>query len=121
MRIVMTWMFAVAVLLFVAFVSKTSETYSRGWVLAWIITAPVLLLIGRSLLRAATDTRAPGGYLARNIAIIGAGDEGQRLIARLRDGQDKSVVIVGVFDDRKSRLPPSICGLAVRGTTDDLL
>src|ERR1700719_2574570 len=65
--------------------------------------------------------RAPGGYLARNIAIVGAGDEGQRLIAKLRDGRDKSVVILGVFDDRKSRLPASVCGLAVRGTTDDLL
>jgi Undecaprenyl-phosphate glucose phosphotransferase len=120
-RIVMTWVFAVAVLLFLAFVSKTSETYSRGCVLAWIMTAPVLLLIGRSLVHAAADTPAAGGYFARNIAIVGAGDEGQRLIARLRDGSDKSIVILGVFDDRKSRLPASVCGLAVRGTTDDLL
>src|SRR5437588_1353658 len=121
MHIVMTWVFAVAVLLLVAFVSKTSEVYSRGWVLAWIITTPVLLLIGRSLLHSAAATWAPSGYLARRIAIVGAGNEGQRLIARLRDGQDKSVVILGVFDDRKSRLPASVCGLPVRGTTDDLL
>jgi Undecaprenyl-phosphate glucose phosphotransferase len=120
-RIAVSWLFATSVLLFLAFVTKTSETYSRGWVLAWIMTTPALLLIGRSLLHAATDTRAVGGYLARNIAIVGAGDEGQRLITRLREGRDKSVVIVGVFDDRKSRIPPSICGLAVRGTTDDLL
>ena len=120
-RIAVAWMFALAVLLFLAFLSKTSETYSRGWALAWVMATPVLLLIGRSLLHAATNTRAAGGYLARNIAIVGAGDEGQRLIARLRHGQDKGVVIVGVFDDRKSRLPPSVCGLAVRGTTDDLL
>jgi Undecaprenyl-phosphate glucose phosphotransferase len=120
-RIVMTWLFAVAVLLFIGFVSKTSEIYSRGWALAWIVTTPVLLLIGRSLLRAATDTWAPGGYLARNIAIVGAGDEGQRVIAKLRDAQDESVVILGVFDDRKSRLPALVGGLAVRGTTDDLL
>jgi Undecaprenyl-phosphate glucose phosphotransferase len=120
-RIVMTWLFAVAVLLFLAFVSKTSEIYSRGWVLTWMMTAPVLLLIGRSLLHAAADTRAPGSYLARKIAIVGAGDQGQRVIAKLNDGQDKSIVILGVFDDRKSRVPASVCGLAVRGTTDDLL
>jgi Undecaprenyl-phosphate glucose phosphotransferase len=120
-RIAMAWVLAVAVLLFLAFVSKTSETYSRGWVIAWIMTTPVLLLIGRSLLITVTATRAGGGYLVRSIAIVGAGVEGQRLIAKLRDGLDKSVVIVGVFDDRVSRLPPSVCGLAVRGTTDDLL
>jgi Undecaprenyl-phosphate glucose phosphotransferase len=120
-RVVMTWGCAVAVLLLVAFVSKTSEAYSRGWVLAWIIAAPVLLLISRSLLHAAAVGQAASGYLTRNIAIVGAGDEGQRLIARLRAGKDRSIVIRGVFDDRKSRLPASICGLAVRGTTDDLL
>jgi len=120
-HIVMTWLFAVALLLFLAFVSKTSEIYSRAWVLTWMMTTPVLLLIGRIFIHATTATPAAGGYLARNIAIVGAGDEGQRLIARLRDGQDKAVVILGVFDDRKSRLPASVCGLAVRGTTDDLL
>jgi hypothetical protein len=58
-RIAMTWMFAVAVLLFLAFVSKTSETYSRGWMLTWMVTAPVLLLIGRSLCRHPGARRLP--------------------------------------------------------------
>jgi Undecaprenyl-phosphate glucose phosphotransferase len=120
-HILITWGLTVAVLLLAAFFSKTSETYSRGWVLTWIITAPVLLLTGRSVFHAAMATRTGGGYLARNVAIIGAGNEGQRLIARLLAGQDGSVVIRGVFDDRKSRLPGSVCGLPVRGTTDDLL
>jgi hypothetical protein len=70
--------------------------------LTWIITAPVLLLIGRGGLQAAMATRAGGAYLARNVAIVGAGNEGQRLIARLREEQDKSVVICGIFDDRYS-------------------
>jgi polysaccharide biosynthesis protein PslA len=116
-----SWAVTVSVLLLVAFLSKTSETYSRGWALAWIITVPVLLLTARCLLRAAVTTRAGGGYLARNVAIVGAGNEGERLIARLQEEQDKSVVIRGVFDDRKSRLPGVVRGLPVRGTTDDLL
>jgi hypothetical protein len=116
-----SWAVTVSGLLLVAFLSKTSEIYSRGWALAWIITAPVLLLTVRCLLHAAVTTRAGGGYFARNIAIIGAGNEGERLIARLQEEQDKSVVISGVFDDRRSRLPGSVCGLPVRGTTDDLL
>jgi Undecaprenyl-phosphate glucose phosphotransferase len=116
-----SWAVTVSVLLLVAFLSKTSVTYSRGWALAWIITAPVLLLTARCLLHAAVATRAGSGYLARNVAIVGAGNEGERLIARLQEEQDKSVVIRGVFDDRKSRLPGLVCGLSVRGTTDDLL
>ena len=119
-QILATWACVVALLLLAAFLSKTSETFSRGWVLSWIIAAPVLLLIGRCLVHAAT-TRAGGSYLARTVAIVGAGNEGQRLIAKLREEQDKSILIRGVFDDRKSRLPGSVCGLTVRGTTDDLL
>jgi Undecaprenyl-phosphate glucose phosphotransferase len=120
-RVVMTWVFTVAVLLLAAFLSKTSEIYSRGWTVAWIIGAPILLLIGRCVVYAGTATRTGRSYLARNVAIIGAGTQGQRLIARLREEQDKNVVIRGVFDDRKSRLPGSVCGFSVRGTTDDLL
>jgi Undecaprenyl-phosphate glucose phosphotransferase len=120
-RVVMTWGFTVAVLLLVAFLSKTSEIYSRGWAVVWIVATPILLLVGRCLFRGAMATQAGGRYLARNIAVVGAGDEGQRLIARLSEEQDKSVVIRGVFDDRKSRLPSSVCGFGVRGSTDDLL
>jgi polysaccharide biosynthesis protein PslA len=43
------------------------------------------------------------------------------LIAKLRELQDKSIVVRGVFDDRKSRLPSSVLGLNVLGTTDDLV
>jgi Undecaprenyl-phosphate glucose phosphotransferase len=120
-RVLVTWGITIAVLVLAAFLSKTSEIYSRGWAVVWIIATPALLLIGRCLLHAVMTTRTAGSYLARNIAIIGAGTEGQRLVARLRGDQDKSVVICGVFDDRKSRLPGSICGFRVRGTTDDLL
>jgi Undecaprenyl-phosphate glucose phosphotransferase len=116
-----TWAVTVSILLLVAFLSKTSDSYSRGWALAWIIAVPVLLLTARCLIHAAAATRAGRGYLVRNVAIVGAGNEGERLIARLREEQDKSVVIRGVFDDRKSRLPGLVCGLPVRGTTDDLL
>jgi hypothetical protein len=105
-RILMTWGFTLAVLLLAAFLSKRSEIYSRGRAVVWIIGTSMLLLIGRSLVHIAFATRAGGSYLARNIG----GSEGQRLIARLREEQDKSVIIRGVF-----------CGFNVLGTTDYLL
>jgi Undecaprenyl-phosphate glucose phosphotransferase len=120
-RIVMVWGGTVSVILLIAFLSKTSETYSRGWALAWILAAPILLVAERCILHAAMATRAGGSYLARKVAIVGAGNEGQRLITRLQEEKDESVVIRGVFDDRKSRLPGSVCGLNLCGTTDDLL
>jgi Undecaprenyl-phosphate glucose phosphotransferase len=119
--VVMTWGLTVAVLLVVVFYSKTSDIYSRGWILSWIIAVPVLLLIGRGILHAVVATGAGGASLARNVAIIGAGDEGKRLIAKLRAAQDKTVTIQGVFDDRKSRVASAVSGFVLCGTTDDLL
>jgi len=62
-----------------------------------------------------------GGPLSRNLVIVGAGNEGQKLIAKLRKLRDGSVTIRGIFDDRKSRLPSSVLGVNIMGRTDDLV
>ena len=121
MRVPMVWGVTLAALLLTAFLGKMSESYSRVWTLAWLTCAPVLLLTARGILHLAVTRWVRGGHLARNIVVVGAGSEGQRLIAKLRQSQDKSIAVRGVFDDRKSRLSSSVLGLNVTGTTDDLL
>lgn len=120
-RVVMTWSITVSLLLLVGFLANISESYARGWAVVWIFVAPALLLTGRGLLYLAIASWMRRGYLARNIVILGAGGEGQRLIARLQALPDKSIAVRGVFDDRKSRRPASIHGVDVLGTTDDLI
>ena len=120
-RALMIWSMTLSLVLLVAFLGKTSEIYSRGWVLTWVIVAPILLLTGRVILHLALARWVRDGRLTRNIVIVGAGNEGRRLIAKLQESQDKSIAVRGVFDDRKSRLPRSVVGLTVVGTTDDLL
>jgi Undecaprenyl-phosphate glucose phosphotransferase len=120
-RILMMWGIAVSVLLLTAFFGKVSESYSRGWALGWFAVVPPVLCIARSVLHLAATRWVESGHLVRNIVIVGAGDEGQRLIAKLQRLRDKSIAIRGVFDDRRSRLPGSVLGLDVLGTTDDLI
>jgi Undecaprenyl-phosphate glucose phosphotransferase len=105
----------------VAFFTKISENYSRAWILAWIVAAVGMQLTGRWLLEIATQRLRQGGPLARNIVIFGAGNEGQQLVAKLQRYQDKSLAICGMFDDRKSRVPQSVHGVNVLGTSDDLI
>jgi Undecaprenyl-phosphate glucose phosphotransferase len=119
-RAILTWSVTVSILFLVAFLGKVMQSYSRGCVLAWIIAAPTLLLVGRGTLYLAINGWIRNGYLARNIVIIGAGKEGQRLIQKIQALQDKSITLRGVFDDRRAGLPPSVLGLKVLGTTDDL-
>lgn len=120
-RVSATWGLTVSILLATAFVGKVSEIYSRGWALGWIIAAPALLLTARGALHGTIAIWMQRGYLARNVVVVGAGTEGQRLIPKLQEAQDKGIAIRGLFDDRRSRVPHSVCGVNVLGTTDDLL
>jgi len=115
------WMITLSLLLLVSLLEKRSETYSRDWSLAWFIATPGLLLATRGILHCVVNRWVHGGPLARNLVIVGAGNEGQRLIAKLRELRDGSVTIRGIFDDRKSRLPRSVLGVNIIGTTDDLV
>ena len=114
------WAITIGVLLSVAFVGKVSATYSRGWTLIWVFTTLLLILIERGVVRLMIARWTRKGHLCRNIAIVGANIYGERLIARLQSSKD-AVKICGVFDDRKSSAPRSICGYDVLGDADDLV
>jgi Undecaprenyl-phosphate glucose phosphotransferase len=120
-RTLMVWGTTLSILLLTAFFGKVSESYSRSWALAWFASVPPVLWVARGVFCLAATQWVKSGHLVRNIVIVGAGREGQRLIAKLQELQDKSIVIRGVFDDRKSRLPGSVLGFNILGTTDDLV
>ena len=120
-RVVTVWGTAVSVLLLMAFVGKISESYSRGWALVSITAAAGLLIGGRCILYCALWHWSGEEFLARSIAVVGAGTEGQRVIAKLQQSDDPSFTVFGVFDDRKSRIPASVGGVEVLGTIDDLI
>jgi FlaA1/EpsC-like NDP-sugar epimerase len=107
-RILMMWGITLSLLLLTAFFGKVSASYSRGWALAWFAALPPALCIARGVFHLAATRWMESGHLVRNIVIVGAGDEGQRLIAKLQELRDKRIAILGVFDDRKSRLPRSV-------------
>jgi Undecaprenyl-phosphate glucose phosphotransferase len=120
-RVLITWGILISMLLLIAFISKISESYSRGWMLVWIVAAIGMQLMGRCFLEIATQRWPQNIQLARNIVIVGAGDEGHQLVTKLLQSQDKSIAIRGIFDDRKSRIPNTVNGVSVLGTSDDLL
>lgn len=64
---------------------------------------------------------AEHGSIARNIAVVGAGKSGQRLIAALRETREPWTRIIGIFDDRKVRLQQDKDALPVTGTVNDLI
>ena len=61
------------------------------------------------------------GAISRNVAIVGAGDHGALLLESINQRKDPWTRIVGIFDDRLSRVSTKIRSHDVLGTIDDLL
>jgi Undecaprenyl-phosphate glucose phosphotransferase len=120
-RMVLTLAATGSILTTLAFLAKVAPYYSRGWATLFgtlSFAALASVRMGASLL-IQRWTRA--GRLSRIVAVVGAGPLGQQVVARLRAAKDSRVSVLGVFDDRMTRVPTEIAGCHVLGTTDDLI
>jgi Undecaprenyl-phosphate glucose phosphotransferase len=120
-RVVLVWFGSFSFLLTLAFTAKVSSTYSRGWAISWIIGVGLFLPISRIILKLAIVRWSRQGYFLRNIVVVGASEVGKRFIDKLRRSPDSGARIVGVFDDRTTRILPLDKGIHFLGSTDDLL
>jgi Undecaprenyl-phosphate glucose phosphotransferase len=119
-RVAGAWGTVVLLLLALAFLTQTAQTASRLWVIFWFAYGIVGLLAGRALLCRKIARWQQAGHFTRKVAIFGAGELGQRLVEAIRRVSGSSVQIVGVFDDRKTRIPNRVGDVAVIGTREEL-
>lgn len=120
-RLSVAWSLTFFVLVTAAFLTKVSADYSRGWALIWF--ASVLLLqagLRISLYFRIRDWIAHG-RLRNNVAIVGAGEHGRRLVQYMNGMRGQNFSIVGIFDDRKDRVPEVVEGIPHAGSVNDLL
>jgi putative colanic acid biosynthesis UDP-glucose lipid carrier transferase len=103
------------------FFTKTSEEFSRVWVALWFVLALVGLAVWRAIVRAHVRDWQAAGVFGREVAIVGAGEPGRRLVEHLALAHDPSLRVIGIYDDRKTRVPGAIGGIPVMGTIEDLV
>jgi Undecaprenyl-phosphate glucose phosphotransferase len=119
-RAAIGWTGAVALLLALVAATPAAPPLPAGWLPAWAL-AGCAGLLGHRLLLARRITRwKREGRLGRNIVVVGAGELGQRFVQEVRR-RDRSVRLIGLFDDRRDRVPGFVGGYPVLGTLDDLL
>lgn len=95
------------------FILKVSDELSRLWLATWS-AASITTLCGFRLLTASVARRLiKSGRLTRNLAIVGANEIGQRLAARFTQ-EALGTRLIGIFDERQSRLVKGTNGTAVR-------
>ncbi len=102
------------------FLMRDDNLSFREWPFLWLSSSAVLLVAWRCLLSRQLNTWSDSGRLARRVAVIGAGDFSREFIERLRS-EPNFYTVVGLYDDRLSRIPAVQNGMRVRGSVSDLL
>jgi Undecaprenyl-phosphate glucose phosphotransferase len=121
-RLLIGWASVMLVLLALGFATKAQLIEaSRLWVGLWFVYGLFGLVIARLLLAQQIRRWQAQGRLARQVAIVGAGEHGRRLIEHLLGQGDGAIRIVGVFDDEAQGALREVGGLPVLGTVADLV
>jgi putative colanic acid biosynthesis UDP-glucose lipid carrier transferase len=109
------WLTSVPVLLFLAFVTKTSEIYSRAISLIWFFGTAAALIAWRVGERAALYQMRKRGGATRSVAIAGATEIALNLAKTLATEPNSGMRLVGFYDDRNSdrrlAVPPELGGV----------
>jgi len=120
-RIIMVCVSVFLVLVAMAFALKVSETFSRVWFFASFGVSMVTICVLRGLFKVAIRRWALSGTLVRNIAVVGAGDQAKTFLGMLCERDTPWKRIVGVFDDRHTRIGNDVEGVPILGDLDDLV
>lgn len=104
LRITLVWLVTFLSLVFIAFVTKTSEQFSRVVLVAWLVATPILLIIARFLLRQIFSHLRRLGVNHRSVAIVGMTQNGLNFAMDLENKPEFGYDVVGFYDDRKERI-----------------
>jgi Undecaprenyl-phosphate glucose phosphotransferase len=120
-RVLAAWGVAICVILGLAFALKISSFYSRVWAVSWFALTPAALITIRLVMARRIRGWVEEGRLAERVVIVGAGEQGQRLAERLSTHGDVHTQIVGLIDDRRTRVPATSSGYPVLGDVEHLI
>ncbi len=91
----------VPVLLFLLFLSKQSEEYSRIVVLSWFALAPFSIAVWRTMTTLVLRELRARGYNTRAAAIVGMTALGEQVALQMRAVPSLGLDVYGFYDDRE--------------------
>lgn len=112
---------AIALIAVLAFAAKVSEHLSRLWVLVTFVNTVGLIWITRGVLSAVLNKKVESGLIVRHMALVGAGGPATTIANKLKDQTRRYYRLVGLFDDRKTRISDDIPSCPLLGNFDELV
>jgi len=113
----LAWTTVFAIQVFLAVITKTSEDYSRAWLVMWYTFGGLALFLMRYSLRRVLRHMRSRGYNLRHIAIIASGDIGERVLSNISASPDTGFNIVAYFSDNAIGSLTS-CGTKTRAISE---
>lgn len=83
------------------FITQSSDFFSRIWVVSWLLTSTVIILVYRLILRSTLGALRSKGFNIRYVIIIGDGELAQQVADRLEQHPEMGLVIQGVVSTHK--------------------
>ena len=120
-KLLATWSVVALLLSALSYITKTSEDYSRVWAITWFLMGFAGMVLIRVFAVRRMEAWYEEGRLARRVAIVGGGEKGVRLVQHLQAQATADVTLIGIFDDRATRIAGDINGVPVRGKLEDLV
>ena len=117
--IAVAWITVLALLIVLAFVTKTSTLYSRQWIITWALLGFVLLVVFRSLLGFFLKLIRLKGWNHKRIIILGAGNLGKSVAKRLTKATATGLKVYAMLDDNRLLHSKLIEGIQVEGGLDN--
>ncbi|MCO5129634.1 MAG: undecaprenyl-phosphate glucose phosphotransferase [Xanthobacteraceae bacterium] len=120
-RMISAWVLVFLLMMGISFLLKIGSSFSRLWLTTYFVVGGAVLVGGRLALRSLVRRWAREGRLDRRTVIIGADQNGEKLIELLKADEDSDIKILGVFDDRgDSRALDTCAGFPKLGKVDDI-
>ncbi|MBK8171129.1 MAG: undecaprenyl-phosphate glucose phosphotransferase [Sandaracinaceae bacterium] len=114
LRVWTTWLSVGAVLLLVAYATKTSSNFSRTVFLTWLVLAPLLLTVARVTLGLTLQEFRQRGWNSRSVAFAGLSPVAERLARTIIETPWSGMRISGFYDDRYAAYTAKKRKLSVR-------
>lgn len=100
---VLSWMSLFALLLFLAYVTKSSATYSRRVLITWFSITPLVIFAGGVFLSAVVSRLMLSAKNERHAVIAGVNSIALSLVDKIADTPNFGLVTDGFFEDRNPK------------------
>ncbi|MDX1252772.1 MAG: undecaprenyl-phosphate glucose phosphotransferase [Gammaproteobacteria bacterium] len=101
-HLLVAWLLLVGILLFLGYVTKSSEHFSRRVLTTWFVIAPVLILAGHAVTQILIRRFYATEKNTASVVIAGVSDIGRRMARQITEDAHLGMSLKGFFDDRNS-------------------